>query len=59
MGARRRAWKVVGALVEGDLSVNLSGEREKERARESALGGASIHFPALPRVAAALFYETN
>lgn len=32
--------------------------RERERERESTVG-VSIHFPALPRVAAALFYETN
>lgn len=45
----------------------IEKERKQERERggerrgrewESAVG-VSIHFPALPRVAAALFYETN
>lgn len=63
-----RSWKMAPRLrkVCGEPEGEVEGEkgkerRERERKKErvDALGGGSIHFLALPRVAAALFYQTN
>jgi len=57
-GARRRVRKMTGSKeVCGQPAERREREREKKKGKGE--GRRSIHFPALPRVAAVLFYETN